>query len=342
MVKTNEFHQAVSNGDAGRVRQLLKQDPSLVHAPGLDGGRPLHFCTSVEIAEFLLDAGAELDARDDDHGSTPAQWLVREAPEVVRLLLERGAEADLFLAAALGDLELAQALVEDDPAWTSYRIGNNLGPFPGIGHGVPGHGGRGGTILQWTVGFNCSAQEAAFHRGHEEIFRYLMERTPPRPRLLVACTLGDRDLAQRIVSQQPDLVGQLDSEDQQLLAKFCWETNKDIEVVRLMLDLGFPVAVPEQNHGFSALHNAAWCGDPALVKLLLDHGHPVDLRDPEYNSTAIGFAIHSCIEAKRHPSGQFAEVIELLLAAGAPLDETQQTVGHPGIDRVLRRILGWA
>ena len=131
----------------------------------------------------------------------------------------------------------------------------------------------------------------------------------------------------------------LEREDQQLLAKACWETNKSIESVRLMLDLGFPVDVPENNHGFSALHNAAWCGDPELVALLLERGHPVDLRDPDHDSTAIGFAIHSCLEAKRHPDGDFARVIELLLEAGAPLDANQHDTGHEGIDAVIRRHL---
>jgi len=39
----------------------------LVHARGGDGQTPLHFASTVEIAEFLLAHGAAIDARDVDH-----------------------------------------------------------------------------------------------------------------------------------------------------------------------------------------------------------------------------------------------------------------------------------
>ena len=48
-----------------------RRDPALVNAKGGDGKRPLHYARTVEIAEFLLDRGAEIDALDDDHSSTP-------------------------------------------------------------------------------------------------------------------------------------------------------------------------------------------------------------------------------------------------------------------------------
>lgn len=331
-VSVKAIHDAVASGSLSEVERLLSDDPMLVHARGVDGGRPLHFCTNVDIAELLVDSGADVDARDDDHDSTPAQWRIGDAPEVVRFLLGRGATPDIFLAAALDDLALVRSLLEKCPECTTYRIGNNSGPFPGIGFE-----GRGGTILQWTLGFNRSPHEIASLRGHARVFTALLEQTPPRSALLVACMLPDRELAERIVAEHPAVTAELGSEDHQLLAKACWETNKDIDAVRLMLDLGFPVDVPEHNHGFTALHNAAWCGDAALVELLLEHGHPVDLRDPDHHSTAIGWALHSRFEARRHPHGEFARVVELLIEAGTPLDRDQRSVADPAIDAVLKR-----
>ena len=52
-----------------------------------------------------------------------------------------------------------------------------------------------------------------------------------------------------------------------------------------MLDLGFPVDIPEMNHGYTPLHNAAWDGNTDLVKLLIERGHPVNVPDPNYDST---------------------------------------------------------
>ena len=331
-MQNGPIHEAVECGDLDAVRRLLATDAALVDARGMDGARPLHFCRDRGIAELLLTHGAELDARDEDHDSTPAQWRIGDAPDLVRFLLQRGATPDLFLAAALGDRPLARRLMDEDPKCTSYRIGHDSGPFPGIGFA-----GRGGTIFQWTLGFNRSPHEVALERNHRELFAELLERTPPPKRLLVACMTGDRSAAEALVDSQPNLVADLEREDLELLAKSCWETNKDFEVVRLMLDLGFPVDVPEKNHGFSALHNAAWCGDPDLVELLLSRGHPADLRDPNHQSTAIGWAIHSCLEAKRHPEGRFPETIALLLEAGTPLDRGTFPTGHSGIDAVLAR-----
>jgi ankyrin repeat protein len=48
----------------------------------------------VPCAELLLDAGARLDARDEDHRSTPLAWAARSGlPDMVELLLARGAPA---------------------------------------------------------------------------------------------------------------------------------------------------------------------------------------------------------------------------------------------------------
>jgi hypothetical protein len=323
-------HAASALGLVERLRDLLDRQPDLVHAKGGDGCRPLHFSRDVPTTRLLLERGADIDARDDDHDSTPAQWRIGDAPEVTRFLLEHGARADLFMAAGLGDLGLAEQLVRHDPSCTTLRIGNNRGPFPGIGSR-----GRGGAIYQWTLAFNQSAQEIALRRGHREVYEFLMGHTPPRQQLLVACALADRSLAESIVARTPGLVAEMDAEDRTLLAKFCWETNLSIEAVRLMIDLGFPVDVPESNHGFMPLHNAAWCGDAPLVELLLRHGHPLDRRDPAYNATALGYAIHSGVTARRHPEGDFPAVVRLLLEAGVPLDPHQYPSGDPRIDTVI-------
>ncbi len=90
-----------------RVKELIEGDPALVHARGGDGQTPLHFASTVEIAGYLLDHGADIDARDIDHESTAAQYMVGHSSlrhEVARSLISRGAKTDILMAAALGDL----------------------------------------------------------------------------------------------------------------------------------------------------------------------------------------------------------------------------------------------
>src|SRR6185369_4384447 len=108
-------HAAAGLGLTDRLRAMLAADPSIVDAKGGDGCTPLHFARDLATARLLLDNGAKVDARDEDHYSTPAQWLIGRAPDVVRLLLDRGATPDIFLAVALGDRNLVERLVAEDP-----------------------------------------------------------------------------------------------------------------------------------------------------------------------------------------------------------------------------------
>src|SRR5579859_1436403 len=62
-------HAAAGFGFTDKVADLLRDDPMLVNAKGGDGCSPLHFARDVATAQLLLDHGADIDARDDDHDS---------------------------------------------------------------------------------------------------------------------------------------------------------------------------------------------------------------------------------------------------------------------------------
>ena len=72
-----DAHAAVRLGMISKLTELVAADQNVVHAKGGDGQTPLHFASTVEIAQFLLDHGAEIDALDVDHESTPAQYMLR-------------------------------------------------------------------------------------------------------------------------------------------------------------------------------------------------------------------------------------------------------------------------
>ena len=326
-------HAAAGFGLTDHLDEMLRRDPSLVHAKGGDGCTPLHFARDVATAQLLLDSGAAIDARDDDHDSTPAQWRIGKAPEVSRFLIELGATPDIFLAAALGDRSLVSQLISANPACVSYRIGRP-NEFPPIGYR-----GRGGTILQWTLAFNSYPHQIALLKEHPGLFDLLYENSDSATRLLVCCVLARRSEAEEIVRTHPGIVAGLPASDLELLPRYCWETNINYEAVRLMLDLGFPVTQTERSHGYTPLHNAAWAGDAALVDLLLSRGHPVDIRDPGYNSTPLGYALHDCLVEKRHPEGNFSHVVESLLKAGSPWDRSIFPTGNVAIDEVLKKFL---
>jgi ankyrin repeat protein len=212
----------------------------------------------------------------------------------------------------------------------AQRIGK-APEFPPIGYNK-----RGGTIYQWTLAFNSYPHQIALLKGHTSVFEFLYERSDTTTRLLVSCVLARRGEAEAIAAANPGLVASLPDVDKELLARYCWETNTNFEAVKLMLDVGFPVAHPETSHGYTPLHNAAWSGSADLVDLLIARGHPVDIVDPGYHSTPLGYAIHDCVVEKRHPEGEFGRVAKSLLDAGSPWDALAYPVGDAQIDDVLR------
>jgi ankyrin repeat protein len=305
---------------------MLDRDQWLISAKGCDACTPLHFARNVETASLLLHRAAVIDAHDEDHDSTPAQWLIGDAPEVARFLLDRGAKPDIFLAAALGDRALAERLIAGNPACTASRIGK-LPDFPPLGFNQ-----RGGTIYQWTLAFNSYPHQIALKKGHPDMFDLLYQHSDTPTRLLVNCVLARRKEAEEIAAANPGLIASLPGHDLELVARYCWETNTNLEAVRLMLDLGFPIAHPERSHGYTPLHNAAWSGSGDLVDLLIARGHPVDIVDPGYDATPLGYAMHDWKIEKRHPEGEFPRVIKALLEAGSPWDRSKYPSGDPELD----------
>ncbi|MEO6035062.1 MAG: ankyrin repeat domain-containing protein, partial [Verrucomicrobiota bacterium] len=110
-----DVHAAARLNLMERLRELVTDDPKLVHARGGDGQTPLHFAGSIPVAEFLLAQGADIDARDLDHESTPAQHRVRDRQTVARYLVQRGCKTDILMAAALGDANLVCKHLDAEP-----------------------------------------------------------------------------------------------------------------------------------------------------------------------------------------------------------------------------------
>ncbi|TMQ00196.1 MAG: ankyrin repeat domain-containing protein, partial [Verrucomicrobia bacterium] len=162
-----DAHAAARLGLIDRLRELISTNPSLVHARGGDGQTPLHFASTVEVAQYLLDHGADIDARDVDHESTPAQYMIRDRQAVLRYLVQRGCKTDILMAAALGDADLVRRHLDANPDCIRIRVSDDY--FPKANEK------SGGTIYQWTLGWHLSAHEVAKQFGHEEVFRLLMD-----------------------------------------------------------------------------------------------------------------------------------------------------------------------
>ena len=167
----------------------------MVHARGGDGKTPLHCASTVQVADFLLDQGADIDARDIDHESTPAQYMVDDRQEVVRFLVARGCRSDVLMASAIGDLDLVKKHLDANPDCIRMRVSDEN--FPKIDKR------SGGTIYGWTLGFYLSAHQVARKFGHEDIVQFLLDHSPEPVKLIVACWFGDGRLVRSILRHAP-------------------------------------------------------------------------------------------------------------------------------------------
>ncbi|MEO8351837.1 MAG: ankyrin repeat domain-containing protein [Chthoniobacteraceae bacterium] len=303
---TVDVHAAARLGRMDRLKELISMDQALVNARGGDGQTPLHFAATVEVAEFLLNHGAELEARDIDHESTPAQYMVRDRQEVLRFLIQRGSQTDLLMAAALGDAGLVRQHLDADPDSIRLRVSDEW--FPMVG------GKCGGTIYQWALGWHVSAHQVARKFGHESIYQLLMECSPDEVKLIAACWLGDEALVNSLLAGQPNLAGRLRASERRQLAHAA--RNNNTAPMRLMLAAGLPVDACSQ-HGATPLHWAAWHGNSEMVRLLLLRHPPLEQTDADFNGTPLRWAIHGSENSWDPQSGDYAATVRALLEAGA-------------------------
>ena len=174
---TIDAHAAAGLDMIETLETLIRENPDVVNAPGCDGMSPLHFAATPRIAELLLAHGADINLRDCDHYGTAAQWTMRRRPEVCRYLLKQGAEADVVLYCAMGDVERAKAEFEKDPELLSLRINVKsakgyvipTSELPQIGE-VPG-----GHVYAYQVGPTMPLLEIALQSKQPAIVNLLID-----------------------------------------------------------------------------------------------------------------------------------------------------------------------
>ena len=327
---TIDAHAAARLGMVERLEALLAEDPSLVHARGGDGQTPLHFAANVSIAQLLLDRGADINARDVDHESTPAQWMVRERQDVARFLASRGAATDILMAAALGDVALVRQHLDADPAAIETTVSARWFPMRDPR--------AGGSIYIWTLGAYQSAFTVAREFGHEDVLQLLLERSSDELRLVAACDLGDADDLARLLVRRPDLARAIPLSAHAALVHAA--DTRRFDAVRLMLDAGWPVDARDE-HGATALHWSAWHGNAGIVRALLRRGAPLDVREGRHDARPLDWAIHGSVNCWHQDDTDHAAVVEALLGAGAPLPSlSPEFKASDDVTEVVRRRMG--
>jgi ankyrin repeat protein len=233
-----------------------------------------------ELTKLLLDAGA-----DPNDGESLYHSL--ENPACTRLLLEHGAR-----------------IAESNAIYRAIDLEDDTALKLLLAHGGdPNEPARNAPLTDW-----CSPLGWAIYRRHPVHARALLDAgaDPTRPtreglslyrlalrfglaeiaallqaktnapeisddeRFVAACACGDETEARAVASRRPDLPAALSAAQLRLLPDMAAAGAND--VVKLMVRLGWPIAVRGGDWDASALNLAVFRGDAGLTRFLLEHG----------------------------------------------------------------------
>lgn len=331
-----DAHSAARLGMLEKLQQLVNANPDIVHARGANGQTPLHFSSTVEIAQYLLEHGAEIDARDLQHESTPAQHMLRvlqarhyprDRQHIARYLIAQGCRTDILMAAALGDLELVRRHLESDPACIRTRVSDAYFPKQNPQSG--------GTIYVYLFGRGRTPHQIARDFGHEELFQFLMQHSPEEVKLEQACDLGDEKMFRALLASRPNWIATMSDGDRRRLTDAAQNNNTD--AVRLMLAAGWPVDTKGE-YKMTPLQWAAWHGNAEMVREILRYSPRIELRDNEHGITALGSALHGSMNGWHRDTGDYVATVEALLGAGAKAPKvTDDLEASDAVRDLLRR-----
>lgn len=330
-----DAHSAARLGRMENLRELVAADTAVLATRGARGQTPLHFASTVEVAQYLLDHGAAIDARDIQHESTPAQHMLRvvqaryyprDRQDIARHLVARGCRTDILMAAALGDLELVRRHIEADPAGVRMRVSEEYFPKQDARSD--------GTVYIEIFGRGRTPHLVARDFGHEDVFQFLTERSPEDLKLGLAFELGDEGIFRALLAKRPNLVETLTDDERRQLPDAA--QNNNAAAVRLMLRTGWPVDARGE-YQMTSLQWAAWHGNVEMLQEILRHHPHVEL-SCQHEITALGSALHGSENSWHRDTGDYAATVEALIDAGAkPPKLTDDLEASQAVREVLRR-----
>ncbi len=274
----------------------------------------------VAMTRILLEAGADPNDNESLYHATEANDLT-----CVRLLLDAGVKVDGTNALCrmldfdkLEGLELLLAHGADPNERGGISLRHAIRRRRSLAHiqallragADPGAVGEDGMSLYVRAMVNGLPEIAARLEtpGARESFT-------EQQRFLAASSRADGEEATAMLQANPGIVDSLSEEQLRLLPNLAAEGARD--AVRLMVELGFPIATPGGDWKASALNHAVFRGDPELTEFLLDHGASWT-EEHGYGDNVLG-TLGFALRNRPVPGGDWEACARILERHGAPL-----------------------
>jgi ankyrin repeat protein len=314
-----DIFQAAAAGDIDHCTELLKADPQLVRSQSNSGYTPIHFAAAAgkpDMVMFLLTRGAELSAGAESplipavdfpdgklaaamseallgngsnpnavrsDGTTALQLaLARNHPDVVRMLIHRGATASDKLAQGVERIHPDRRYIQDlqgNPVKRDDTQGlswTNINAFVTVAHFDFGKVKQlyqdNPLLLNTRASWDELAVEAASHTGQLAMAEWLAGQGAP----VSTCTavlLGASKIVKSAIQADPKCVNERGAHDIPILAYSAYAEQRT-EIAELLLAAGANARA--RALGVTVLHLAAKKGYLDVASLLIAKGAEVN------------------------------------------------------------------
>jgi hypothetical protein len=286
-----EAVEAIVSGDEATLERLLREHPELVHARS----------TRTHHSTLLLYVGA--NGVEGFRQKTP-----KNAARIAQMLIDAGANVNAVGDMYRGTTTVGLVATSVHPVTTGVQgelIDVLMKAGASLSRAVASDYTRGLLVNACLAnGRGEGAQLVAAHGAELD--------------LEGAAGVGRLDVVRTFVGDDGRLTNGATRE--QMSAGAFWACQYGHrEIVEFLLERGLDVSGTHK--GETLLHGAALGGRPDIVRLLLAHHAPVDVKDPSYEATPLGWALWGWGHRPGTAADPYYEVVTQLVDAGAPVDE---------------------
>ena len=301
------LHEAAHRGQIAIAELLIDRGAPVHERDKGDNATPLHWAAGaghLDVVVMLVTRGADVNDRNDLTGTGPIGWstLGTYRPKVAEFLADAGAEIDFFPAIAMNRIDVVADIIEKQPAILESSLGAEMPYDRPLLFAV--RRGR-GKVVEMLLDAGADPNErswlglsplavAGFH-GRTDIIPKL-EARGARLDLGAAVSIQRWEEAKRLLRENHQQIHP--GGDYERLFHFAAQEG-DIAAVKFLASEGAELDSRIEwwpGHRVAPLHLASSNGHLDVVRELADRGADLLVEDSRYKSAPRGWAF----EHKRH------------------------------------------